>query len=87
MKTYRYRGHSMSDPARYRTREEVQEMRTQHDCIESARHKLEAMGVEEEAFKPIDDEVRAIVQEAAEFAQESPEPDPSELYTDVLLEG
>jgi pyruvate dehydrogenase E1 component alpha subunit len=87
VKTYRYRGHSMSDPARYRTREEVQMMRTQHDCIEGARHKLEAMGVEEEAIKAIDDEVKAIVQEAADFAQSSPEPEPGELYTDVLVEG
>ncbi len=87
VKTYRYRGHSMSDPARYRTREEVQEMRTQHDCIENARHKLEAMGVPDDELKQIEDEVRAVVQGAAAFAQESPEPDPSELYTDVLLEG
>ena len=87
VKTYRYRGHSMSDPARYRTREEVQMMRTQHDCIEGARHKLEAMGVEDAAFKAIDDEVKAIVQEAADFAQSSPEPDASALYTDVLVEG
>ena len=58
-KTYRYRGHSMSDPARYRTREEVQKMRTQHDRIESARHRLEALGVEEAAIKQIDDEVKA----------------------------
>jgi pyruvate dehydrogenase E1 component alpha subunit len=87
VKTYRYRGHSMSDPARYRTREEVQMMRTQHDCIEGARHKLEEMGVDEAAIKAIDDEVKAIVQEAADFAQASPEPDPRELYTDVLVEG
>jgi pyruvate dehydrogenase E1 component alpha subunit len=87
VKTYRYRGHSMSDPARYRTREEVQMMRTQHDCIEGARHKLEAMGVDEAAIKAIDDEVKAIVQEAADFAQSSPEPDPAELFTDVLVEG
>src|ERR1039458_10605516 len=56
VKTYRYRGHSMSDPARYRSREEVQMMRTQHDCIEGARHKLEEMGVDEAAIKAIDDE-------------------------------
>jgi pyruvate dehydrogenase E1 component alpha subunit len=87
VKTYRYRGHSMSDPARYRTREEVQMMRTQHDCIENARHKLEAMGVDEKAFKAIDDEVKAVIQEAADFAQSSPEPAESELWTDVLLEG
>jgi pyruvate dehydrogenase E1 component alpha subunit len=87
VKTYRYRGHSMSDPARYRTREEVQMMRTQHDCIEGARHKLDALGVDEAAIKAIDDEVKAIVQEAADFAQSSPEPDPAELYTDVLVGG
>jgi len=87
MKTYRYRGHSMSDPAKYRTREEVQMMRTQHDCIESARHKLEGLGVEERVFKAIDDEIKSIVQDAADFAQSSPEPDTSELWTDVLVEG
>lgn len=87
MKTYRYRGHSMSDPARYRTREEVQAMRTQHDCIEGARQKLTEAGVDEAAIKKIDDEVKAIIQEAADFAQASPEPDPAELYTDVLVEG
>jgi pyruvate dehydrogenase E1 component alpha subunit len=87
VKTYRYRGHSMSDPARYRTREEVQDMREHHDCIQNARHRLEAMGVGEDVLKPIDDEVRTLVQQAAEFAQQSPEPDASELYTDVLLEG
>jgi len=87
VKTYRYRGHSMSDPAKYRTREEVQSMRTQHDCIEGARHRLEQAGIEEAVFKKIDDEVKAIIQDAADFAQSSPEPDPSELWTDVLLEG
>ena len=87
VQTYRYRGHSMSDPARYRTREEVQAMRSQHDCIEGARHKLEALGVDETAFKAIDDEVKGIVQDAADFAQTSPEPDPAELWTDILVEG
>jgi pyruvate dehydrogenase E1 component alpha subunit len=87
MKTYRYRGHSMSDPARYRTREEVQDMREHHDSIQQARQKLVAMGVDEAMLKSIEDEARARVQEAAEFAQQSPEPDASELYTDVLLEG
>jgi len=86
VKTYRYRGHSMSDPAKYRTREEVQSMRTQHDCIEGARHQLEEAGVAEAVFKKIDDEVKAVVQDAADFAQSSPEPDPSELWTDVMLE-
>jgi pyruvate dehydrogenase E1 component alpha subunit len=87
MKTYRYRGHSMSDPARYRTREEVQRMRSEHDCIEGARARLQAMGLDDVAFRRIDDEVKAVVQDAADFAQTSPEPDPAELYTDVLLEG
>ena len=87
VKTYRYRGHSMSDPAKYRTREEVQKMRQERDCIEGARHKLEARGVEAAEFKRIDDEVKAIVQDAADFAQSSPEPDPRELWTDVLAEA
>ncbi|HEY0909837.1 MAG TPA: thiamine pyrophosphate-dependent enzyme, partial [Bradyrhizobium sp.] len=87
VKTYRYRGHSMSDPAKYRTREEVQMMRTQHDCIENARHRLEELDVEEKVFKSIDDEVKGIIQDAADFAQSSPEPELSELYTDVMLEG
>ncbi|HEY1935443.1 MAG TPA: pyruvate dehydrogenase (acetyl-transferring) E1 component subunit alpha [Acetobacteraceae bacterium] len=87
MMTYRYRGHSMSDPARYRTREEVQDMREHHDSIQHARERLAAMGVDEATLKSIEDEVRAQVQQAAEFAQQSPEPDPAELYTDVLLEG
>jgi pyruvate dehydrogenase E1 component alpha subunit len=87
MKTYRYRGHSMSDPARYRSREEVQAMRTQHDCIESARQRLEQLGVDPAELKEIDDQVKKTIQEAADFAQSSPEPDPAELYTDVLLEG
>ena len=87
VKTYRYRGHSMSDPGRYRTREEVQKMRTERDCIEGARHRLEGMGVDEAAFKAIDDEVKRIVQDSADFAQSSPEPDPKELWTDVLVES
>jgi pyruvate dehydrogenase E1 component alpha subunit len=87
IQTYRYRGHSMSDPAKYRTRDEVQKMRTEHDAIESVRHKLEALGVDAVAFKAIDDEVKAIVTEAAEFAQSSPEPDPSQVWTDILVEG
>jgi pyruvate dehydrogenase E1 component alpha subunit len=87
VKTYRYRGHSMSDPARYRTREEVQMMRTQHDCIENARQRLETLGVTEKTFKSIDDEVKVIVQDAADFAQSSPEPDEAELWTDVLVEA
>jgi len=88
MKTYRYRGHSMSDPAKYRTREEVQKMREQNDCIETARKALlEGYGVPEAELKVIDDEVKAIVQDSADFAQTSPEPDESELYTDILIEA
>jgi pyruvate dehydrogenase E1 component alpha subunit len=87
VQTYRYRGHSMSDPAKYRSREEVQEMRTKHDAIDAVRQKLEAMGVDASAFKAIDDEVKAIVTDAADFAQTSPEPDVSQLWTDILVEG
>jgi pyruvate dehydrogenase E1 component alpha subunit len=86
VKTYRYRGHSMSDPAKYRTREEVQKMRSERDCIEGARHRLDELGVDETEIKKIDDEVKRIVTEAADFAQSSPEPEPGELWTDVLVE-
>ncbi len=87
VKTYRYRGHSMSDPGKYRTREEIQKMRSEHDCIEGVRQKLDHLGLDEAAIKKIDDEVKRIVQEAADFAQASPEPDPAELWTDILVEG
>ena len=88
MKTYRYRGHSMSDPAKYRTREEVQKMRETSDCIETARKLLmDDFGVTEADLKLIDDEVKAIVQDSADFAQESPEPPESELMTDILVEA
>jgi pyruvate dehydrogenase E1 component alpha subunit len=87
VKTYRYRGHSMSDPAKYRTREEVQKMRSEHDCIETARQALLEAGESEAALKKIDDDVKKVVQEAADFAQSSPEPDEAELWTDVLAEG
>jgi pyruvate dehydrogenase E1 component alpha subunit len=87
MKTYRYRGHSMSDPAKYRTRDEVQRMRAEHDCLDSAKKRLEEMGVTEAELKKLDDGVKARIQEAAEFAQASPEPDEAEIWTDVLLEG
>ncbi len=87
MQTYRYRGHSMSDPAKYRTREEVQKMRAEHDPIDHLRAQLTEAGVEEAKLKTIEDEVKAVIQEAAEFAQASPEPDPSELWTDVLAEA
>ena len=88
MKTYRYRGHSMSDPAKYRKREEVDDVRSHRDPIEGLKKKLISDGVSNEnELKAIDKEVRAIVNKSAEFAQESPEPDPSELWTDVLVEG
>jgi pyruvate dehydrogenase E1 component alpha subunit len=84
--TYRYRGHSMSDPAKYRSREEVQQVREKSDPIEGLKHDLETAGITEEELKAIDKEIRSIVNEAADFAETSPEPDPSELYTDVLVE-
>jgi pyruvate dehydrogenase E1 component alpha subunit len=84
MLTYRYRGHSMSDPAKYRTREEVQKVRSEQDPIEQVRHRLLATKqISEDDLKKIDAEVRDIVNEAAEFATNDPEPDPSELWTDV----
>ena len=87
MLTYRYRGHSMSDPAKYRTKEEVADMRDNHDPIANLSKVIVESGSKTEAdLKEMDKEVRAIVVEAAEFAQESPEPNPSELYTDVLVE-
>ncbi|MDP6876001.1 MAG: pyruvate dehydrogenase (acetyl-transferring) E1 component subunit alpha [Alphaproteobacteria bacterium] len=87
MKTYRYRGHSMSDPAKYRTKEEVQRVRSERDPIDHLREMILASGVAGEAdLKALDREVKDIVTEAAEFAQNSPEPDPSELYTDILVE-
>ncbi|HEY9568998.1 MAG TPA: pyruvate dehydrogenase (acetyl-transferring) E1 component subunit alpha [Thalassobaculum sp.] len=85
MKTYRYRGHSMSDPAKYRTKEEVNKMRQEHDPIDSLRHLLLERKVDEEALKKVDREVKDLVTDAADFAQQSPEPDPSELWTDVLV--
>jgi pyruvate dehydrogenase E1 component alpha subunit len=85
MMTYRYRGHSMSDPAKYRSKEEVARMRQEHDPIEHLRKRMLDDGmIDENRLKSIDREVKDIVSEAAAFAQESPEPDPSELYTDVL---
>jgi pyruvate dehydrogenase E1 component alpha subunit len=83
MQTYRYRGHSMSDPAKYRTREEVDKVRHDQDPIEQVRNRLLAEKVSEADLKAIDAEVRDIVNEAAEFAQHDSEPDASELYTDI----
>jgi pyruvate dehydrogenase E1 component alpha subunit len=86
MLTYRYRGHSMSDPAKYRTREEVEKVRHDHDPIEQVRLRLIEKGFAgEDDLKAIDRDVRAIVNEAAEFAQKDPEPDVSELWTDVTV--
>jgi pyruvate dehydrogenase E1 component alpha subunit len=84
MMTYRYRGHSMSDPAKYRTKEEVDKMRTEHDPIEQVRQRLmDKKWAGEDELKKIDAAVRAVVNEASEFATHDAEPDPSELYTDV----
>jgi pyruvate dehydrogenase E1 component alpha subunit len=85
MLTYRYRGHSMSDPAKYRTREEVEKVRTEHDPIEQVRMRLLSnKWASEDDLKKIDAAVRATVNEAAEFATHDPEPDPAELWTDVV---
>jgi pyruvate dehydrogenase E1 component alpha subunit len=86
MLTYRYRGHSMSDPAKYRSKEEVQKMRTERDPIEQVRVRLLAKhGVNEEELKEIDAEIRARVSEAVDYATHDPEPDPAELFTEVLI--
>ncbi len=78
----------MSDPAKYRTKEEVQKVRREHDPIDTLAHKLlDAKIVTEDDLKAIDKEVKALANEAAEFAQQSPEPDLSELWTDVLVEA
>jgi len=87
MKTYRYRGHSMSDPAKYRSREEVQSVRDKSDPIEQARKELEGLGVKEDEIKSIEQEIRKVVNEAADFAEQTPEPASEELYTDVLVEN
>lgn len=86
LKTYRYRGHSMSDPAKYRSREEVNEMREHHDAIEHVKAELLKRGISEDKIKDIDKRIRGAVTEAADFAESSPEPAPTELYTDVLVE-
>ena len=85
MKTYRYRGHSMSDPAKYRTRDEVDAMRKQHDPIEQLRDLLLREGADEAGLKQIDQKVKSVVSEAADFALASPEPDAEDLYTDILI--
>ncbi len=86
MQTYRYRGHSMSDPAKYRSKEEVQKMRDEHDPIEQVRARLlRNKFATEDDLKQIDAKVRAIVAESAEFATHDPEPDASELWTDIVI--
>ena len=88
MKTYRYRGHSMSDPAKYRTKEEVQRIRSEQDPIDRLKERIIGGGHgDEAALKATDREIKAIVTEAAEYAQNSPEPDGAELYTDVLVDA
>ena len=87
VKTYRYRGHSMSDPAKYRSKEEVDEVKKTRDPIDHIKLLLADAKATEDELKAIDAEIKAIVAEAVRFAQESPEPDPSELYTDVYVEA
>jgi pyruvate dehydrogenase E1 component alpha subunit len=88
MKTYRYRGHSMSDPAKYRTKEEVDDFKAKRDPIEHVKKLLiDGGSASEESLKDIDRDIRTTVSEAAQFAQDSPEPDPSELMTDIYLEA
>ena len=87
MKTYRYRGHSMSDPAKYRTRDEVQAVRDKSDPIEHVKKLLSEQGVKEEELKTLEQAIRRQVNEAADFAEQTPEPEVGELYTDVLVES
>ncbi len=88
MLTYRYRGHSMSDPAKYRTRDEVNKMRTEHDPIDHLRQRLlDDHGADDTALRDIERRVREVVAEAAQYAQDCPEPDADELWTDVLAEA
>ena len=88
IKTYRYRGHSMSDPAKYRTREEVQKMREERDPIEGVRQLLlTGKHATEDDLKTIDKEIKAIVNASADFAKDSPEPDLSELWTDIYTDA
>jgi len=84
LKTYRYRGHSMSDPAKYRTRQEVDDVREHSDPIEAIKRELGAAGMSEDELKAIDKEIRQAVSEAADYAEQAPEPDLPELFTDVL---
>ena len=85
MKTYRYRGHSMSDPAKYRTRDEVEKIRKNYDPIENIKELLAKNGLNEDEIKNIDSEIKVVIADAAKFAQESPEPSVEELYTDITV--
>ena len=87
MNTYRYKGHSMSDPAKYRTREEVQNIKDKKDPIENFQKHLLNEGLDEDEFKKIDKEIKEIVSEAADFALESSEPDLTDLYKDIYLDN
>jgi pyruvate dehydrogenase E1 component alpha subunit len=88
METYRYRGHSMSDPAKYRTKEEVTKMRRESDPIDNLRGLLlDNKLIDEDKLKEMDREIKSLVMASADYAQQSPEPDPSELYTDILIEA
>jgi pyruvate dehydrogenase E1 component alpha subunit len=86
MNTYRYRGHSMSDPAKYRSKDEVSNMRADHDPIEQVKQRILAeKHASEDELKAIEKEIKAIVTKAADFATDNPEPDASELWTDITL--
>ena len=85
MKTYRYRGHSMSDPAKYRTRDEVDEIRQNSDPINNIKSILDKFGLKDKNLKNIDTEIKSIIANAATFAQESPEPSEAELFTDITI--
>ena len=85
MKTYRYRGHSMSDPAKYRTRDEVDKIRKTSDPIENIKSLLNKMGVEDKTLKDIDTDIKSVIAEAAKFALDSPEPSEDELFTDITI--
>lgn len=87
MMTYRYRGHSMSDPAKYRTKEEVSSMKDERDPILNMKSILMEMDIEENDLKEIDKEIKSIIKDSATFAQESPEPPLEDLWTDVLVEN
>ena len=87
MKTYRYRGHSMSDPAKYRSRDEVDNVREHNDPIRRCEERIFEHGfADEAALKAIDKEIKKVVKETADFALAGSEPDPSELYTDIMAE-